>query len=236
MSEFMNGFDSKKIKSIVFNHGADLCGIAPQKRFSEAPQGFSPKDIYAECKSVIVFAKRLPIGSGSLQNSVPYTFVNHMIMEKVDNLTFDLCLSFQELGINIVPVPSDDPYEYWIQEKQYGRAILSLRHAGFLAGLGVLGKNTLLMNQKYGNMIQLGAILTDLEIEGDPPATYEGCPPGCNICIDACPVNALDGETVEQSLCRPRSIVTTTKGYTLKKCNICRVVCPHYAEIKRHGD
>ena len=236
MSEFMNNFDSKRIKSIVFNHGADLCGIAPQKRFSEAPRGFAPTDIYAECKSVIVFAKRLPIGSGPLQNSVPYTFVNHMIMEKVDKLTFDLCLYFQELDINAIPIPSDDPYEYWIQEKQYGRAILSLRHAGFLAGLGVMGKNTLLMNQKYGNMIQLGAILTDLEIEGDPPATYEGCPPGCNICIEACPVNALDGETVEQSLCRPRSIVKTTKGYTLKKCNICRVVCPHYAGIDRHGD
>jgi len=219
MSDFKNDIDSKKIKSIVFNHGADLCGIAPQNRFSEAPQGFSPKDIYAKCKSVIVFAKRLPIGSGPLQNSVPYTFVNHLIMEKVDNLTFDLCLYFQELGINVVPVPSDDPYEYWIQEKQYGRAILSLRHAGF-----------------YGNMIQLGAILTDLEIEGDPPAAYEGCPPGCNICIDACPVNALDGETVEQSLCRPRSIFKTTKEYTLKKCNICRMVCPHYAGIDRKSD
>jgi epoxyqueuosine reductase len=99
------------------------------------------------------------------------------------------------------------------------------------AGLGVLGKNTLLMNQRYGNMIQLGAILTNLELEGDPPATYVGCAPGCNICIEACPVNALHGETVEQRLCRPRSIVKTTKGYTLTKCNICRIACPNSSGI-----
>lgn len=178
MSKLMDNFNSERVKSIVFDHGADLCGIAPENRFSEAPKGFSPADVYDRCKSVIVFAKRLPIGSGPLQNSVPYTFVNHRITEKVDNLTFDLCLDFQELGIHAVPIPSDDPYEYWIPEKQYGRAILSMRHAGLLAGLGVLGKNTLLINQSYGNMIQLGAILTDLELEGDSPATYEGCPSG----------------------------------------------------------
>jgi epoxyqueuosine reductase len=229
----MKSFDSKRIKSIVFDHGADLCGIAPQDRFIEAPKGFSPTDIYEKCKSVIVFAKRLPIESAYSQNCIPYTFINHMITEKVDNLTFDLCLYFQELGIGAIPIPSDDPYEYWIPEKFYGRAILSLRHAGFLAGLGVLGKNTLLMNQKYGNMIQLGAILTNLELEGDSPAIYDGCTQECNICIESCPVSALDGVTVDQRLCRPLSNVRTTKGYILKKCNICRISCPNYSGINR---
>jgi epoxyqueuosine reductase len=229
----MNSFDSERIKSIVFESGADLCGIAPQDRFAKAPKGFSPTDIYKKCKSVIVFANRLPTESVHSQNCIPYTFVNQMIIEKVNNLTLELCLYFQELGINVVPIPSDDPYEYWIPEKLYGRAILSLRHAGFLAGLGVLGKNTLLMNQRYGNMIQLGAILTDLELKGDSIATYEGCTPKCNICIESCPVSALDGETVDQRLCRPLSNSITTKGYILKRCNICRISCPNYKGIDR---
>ena len=35
-----------EIKSIAFDLGADLCGIAPVDRFSSAPKGFHPIDIY----------------------------------------------------------------------------------------------------------------------------------------------------------------------------------------------
>jgi len=218
--------NSNKVKSIILDHGADLCGIAPAERFSNAPEGFRPTDIYEKCTSVIVFAKRVPFGSNQAQNCVPYTFVNSLITQQVDMLTFDLCRHFENTGINVVPVPSDDPYEYWLEDEQYGRAILSMRHAGYLAGLGVLGKNTLLINNEFGNMIQLGAILTDYELPGDPLALYEGCPPDCTICLDSCPVEALKGNMVNQKLCRPVSNFKSAKGYTLKKCNICRTNCP----------
>jgi epoxyqueuosine reductase len=78
------------------------------------------------------------------------------------------------LGVMNVPVPSDDPSEYWEPDRSYARGILSLRHAGHLAGLGILGKNTLLINQKFGNMIQLGALLLSEELEGDPIALAIG--------------------------------------------------------------
>ncbi len=71
-----------------------------------------------------------------------------------------------------------------------------MRHSGYLAGLGVLGKNTLLINEKYGNMIQIGAVLVDIELEGDPLIEDALCPTNCNICIDSCPQKALDGKTV----------------------------------------
>jgi epoxyqueuosine reductase QueG len=225
--------DAKKIKSIVLDQGADLCGIAPAQRFARAPEGFRPTDIYEKCRSIIVFANALPIQSLFSSNCIPYTFANRMITEKVDRLTFDLCLHFQKSGIHCVPIPSDDPYEYWIETESYGRAILSLRHAGYLAGLGVLGKNTLLINEHFGNMIQLGAVLTDLELEGDPIATYESCAPDCHICLESCPAQALDGQSVAQKLCRPLSTYKTAKGYILKKCNACRKACPNYAGITK---
>jgi epoxyqueuosine reductase QueG len=131
------------------------------------------------------------------------------------------------MGIEAVPIPSDEPYEHWEHERSYGRAVLSLRHAGHLAGLGVLGRNTLLMNEDYGNMVWLGAILIDIELEGDPLADYEGCPPHCDICIDTCPAGALDGKTVTQELCRPAMFHRTGKGHMLYKCYLCRRVCPY---------
>jgi len=77
-----------------------------------------------------------------------------------------------------------------------------LKHAGSLAGLGVIGKNTLLINDRYGNMIRLGAILVSTELEPDPIASYEGCIKKCTVWLDLCPQNALDGTTINQKLCR----------------------------------
>ena len=224
--------NSEKIKQLVKDLGADLCGIASVDRFEEAPENFRPTDIFPECKSLIVFLKGTPRSSNYALNCVPYTFVNSMIMNIIDKLTIDILYELEDLGVKCVPIPSDDPYEYWEPENSYGRAILSLRHAGYLSGLGVLGKNTLLINDVYGNMIQIGAILVDIELKADPIATYKGCIDSCRICIESCPQKALDGKTVNQALCRPLSNYKHEKGYNLKRCNICRVKCPNAFGIK----
>lgn len=226
---------AQSIKEFVTSLGADLCGVSPIDRFSKAPEGFHPTDIYDACKSVIVFARRLPSKSLSVSNCVPYTFVNSVMTQEVDRLTLEIALRLEGLGLGSVPVPSDDPYEHWEPNRSYGRAILSLRHAGYLAGLGILGKNTLLINKDYGNMIQIGAVLVDAELDGDPIAIYEACLSGCQLCIDSCPEKALDGESVNQQLCRPRSNFRTEKGYILKKCSLCRSICPTALGMKQQS-
>ena len=51
-----------EIKKIFLRLGCDICGVANVDRFDDAPKGFHPRDIYNECKSVIVFAKAIPMG------------------------------------------------------------------------------------------------------------------------------------------------------------------------------
>jgi len=103
--------------------------------------------------------------------------------------------------------------------------ILSLRHAGYLAGLGILGRNNLLINTDLGNMVYIGAILTNLELEQDPVIENISCPPKCKICIDSCPQKALDGSTVNQKLCRQHSGLHHERGFNIYTCNVCRKVC-----------
>lgn len=218
--------DSSGVKHLLRDLGADLCGIAPAERFDGAPAGFRPTDIYEECRSVVVFARKVPGECLFASNCVPYTHVNALVTREVDDLTLAATRVLEEQGIGAVPIPTDDPYEHWEPERAYGRAILSLRHAGQLAGLGVLGRNTLLINERYGNMIQIGAVLLNAELQADPLARYEVCPPRCRLCLDSCPPAALDGQTVDQGLCRPLSNFRTEKGYVLKTCWLCRRVCP----------
>ncbi len=218
-------------KSIALELGADICGIAPVDRFSSAPKGFHPNDIYGDCQSVLVFAKKLPAGSLFASSCIPYTYVNRLITEEVDVLTLTLSRKLEYLAVKNVPIPSDDPSEYWEPDRSYARGILSLRHAGHLAGLGVLGKNTLLINHRFGNMIQLGALLLNLKLEGDPIAAYEACKQDCQLCIRSCPQSALDGTTVNQQACRPLSNCRNERGFVLKKCWECRKVCPSHSGI-----
>jgi epoxyqueuosine reductase len=228
----MDGVDARQIKREVLTRGADLCGIASVDRFSKAPEGFHPHDVYPKCRSVVVFAKHVPSASLTASSCVPYTHISRLVTDKVDAIGLELVYHFQDLNIGAVPIPSDDPYEHWDEKRQHGQAILSLRHAGYLAGLGSLGKNTLLINDTYGNMTQLGALLLDIPLESDPLVTSKACPDDCRLCLDACPVHALDGTTVNQRLCRPLSNFKTTKGYILKKCHKCRSVCPHCLPIR----
>lgn len=221
-----------QIKELILKLGADLCGIAPVDRFSAAPKGFHPKDIYQECQSVIVFAKRLPVSCLDAENCVPYTYVNNILTQQVDLLGVEIALQLEKEGIQGVPIPSDDPYEFWDEERSYGRAILSMRHAGYLAGLGTLGKNTLLITKEFGNMVQIGAVLVNISLLGDPIVQDEICPPNCRLCLENCPQRALDGVTVDQSQCRPLSNFQTDKGYILKKCNLCRKICPYHQGVK----
>lgn len=224
-----------KIREIAFSQGVDLLGIASVERFENAPEGFHPRDIYSKTQSVIVFAVKLPSETLFAENPVPFTHVNTLAMQKMDSITYNISAELDRLGLKTVLIPTDDPYLYWDEVKQEGRGILSLRHAGYLAGLGRLGKNNLLINEDYGSMIQLGALLTRESLDPDPLADYEVCPPNCRICLDNCPQQALTGETVIQKKCRPFSNYRTKKGYIIKKCFECRKRCPSVLGITKNN-
>jgi epoxyqueuosine reductase QueG len=216
----------EKIRSIFLSLGADICGFANIDRFSEAPAGFSPSDVYTECKSVIVIAKALPKGLSKVSPRIIYNQFNNVGLAEVDRISYLGASEIErEFGCTAVPVPSDGPYDYWDEEKLEGRGTISMKHAAMLAGLGTLGKSTMLINSKYGNMINIGVVLTDIDLESDPPAE-EMCKKGCSLCINSCPVKALDGVTANQTLCRPHAYGTNARGFDVVNCNVCRVVCP----------
>jgi epoxyqueuosine reductase len=222
---------SRQVKETCYLLGFDLCGIASVERFKEAPKGFHPTDVYRNCKSVIALAKRFP-SQAIFVNDMLYTHALAVLSNEMDRLGLKLVLELEKNGVKAVSIPANEPYEHWEPERSYGRAILSLKHAAYLAGLGALGKNTLLINKDLGNMVVLGAVLTDVELKPDPIVNYEACLEGCRKCIDSCPAGALNGISVEQQRCRTLSNGKSKKGYPLKKCYVCRMVCPNRFGIR----
>lgn len=216
----------EEIKEIFINFGAEVCGIANVDLFSDAPKGFRPTDIYPDCKSVIVFAKKIPKGLAYVSSRIIYQHFNSISPVELDIIAYLASNEIEETYHGIaVPIPSDGPYDYWDAQNMEGRGIISMKHAAVLAGIGSLGKSTLLLNSQYGNMLNIGAVLTNLNLPSDTPAENI-CIEGCSLCIDNCPVNAINEHSVDQKLCRKWTYANNERGFEVVNCNKCRTICP----------
>jgi epoxyqueuosine reductase QueG len=217
---------SGELKEYALSVGAMGCGIASIDRFVDVPDGFSPTDVYSKCKSVVVMFRQMPTGAILAENPIPYTHAAYQMYEELDKLSMDMLRFCQSKGVNGVIIPADVPYLHWDEENQHGQGIISLKHAAVKAGLGMMGRSTIFINREYGNMVYLGAILTDEALEPDPVVEDFSCPPKCNICRESCPQQAIGEVSVNQKLCREHSFFKAGRGWDLYNCNICRRLCP----------
>ncbi|HWY57313.1 MAG TPA: tRNA epoxyqueuosine(34) reductase QueG [Terriglobales bacterium] len=103
------------------------------------------------------------------------------------------------------------------------------------AGVGWIGKNTCILNQKLGSWLFLGVILTSLELEADLPAP-DRCGT-CTRCIEACPTNALiapyqldSNKCISYLTIEKRGAISEDMregmGRHVFGCDICQDVCP----------
>jgi epoxyqueuosine reductase len=110
------------------------------------------------------------------------------------------------------------------------------------AGLGFIGKNTLLLTPDGGSWALIGVLLTSLDLPPDaplPPAPEHSCG-NCRRCIEACPTGAIDAPyrvdprrcisylTIEQKEAIPKPLAEKMRGWAFG-CDICQEVCPFNA-------
>ncbi|MDY7110064.1 MAG: tRNA epoxyqueuosine(34) reductase QueG [Planctomycetota bacterium] len=110
------------------------------------------------------------------------------------------------------------------------------------AGLGAVGKHTLLIERSVGSWLLLGEIVTTLELEPSRPAKPDPCG-SCTRCIDACPTGAITPWSVDATKCisyltiEHRSPVDEHLlpgvGNWIFGCDICQEVCPHNQPTQR---
>ncbi|MDR3638756.1 MAG: tRNA epoxyqueuosine(34) reductase QueG [Isosphaeraceae bacterium] len=132
----------------------------------------------------------------------------------------------------------------WLQVEcpgSRGRAVadtapLLERDFARLAGLGWVGKNTMLIDRRLGSYTLLGALLVDVSLQPDPPHLTSHCGT-CTRCLDACPTDAFTGPyqldsrrclsywTIEHKGPIDEEFADKLDGWVFG-CDVCQDVCP----------
>lgn len=175
------------------------------------------------CKSVISFGCRFPKGALRCKSPVPYTRLRNSLTAKLDAIALDFCIEMEKHHITCVPVPTNE--SQWDDNTQRFRSIISQKHAAQAAGLGTIGRHSLLITPEFGSMIWLGAVLCEQVFEYD--ALKEYICNNCNACVNICPINALENEAVKQQACWNYAFGDdkSTKNWVIS-CHKCRDICP----------
>jgi len=110
------------------------------------------------------------------------------------------------------------------------------------AGLGWIGKNSLLISKEFGSYVFIGELIVDLELNYDGPFATDYCG-NCTRCIDACPTGAIvSPRTIDARKCIsyhtienkdeiPASIRENLHNQIFG-CDICQDVCPWNKKAK----
>ena len=131
----------------------------------------------------------------------------------------------------------DLKYDYFVDNAPILEKVLAQQ-----AGLGWIGKNTLLINEKFGSYLFLGEIFINKELKIDNK--QENKCGSCTACIDNCPTGSLntpyylDYRTCRSSLTQIKGILNITQekliGDSIWGCDKCQDVCPYNKNIPKN--
>jgi epoxyqueuosine reductase len=241
------------VKAKAYDLGFDLCGIAPADVLSETKhfkewlvRGYAGEMAYLSRSAQrrtdprrVLPSVRSIISLGILYNTDrPYSIE--------DRRTGGASIARYAWGDDYHSVIAArlEALTGWIREQAGGEVeckayvdtgpVLERQYAQ-RAGIGWIGKNTCLINEKLGSWIFLAEILCSLPLDSDPPA-LDQCGE-CTLCLEACPTDAfVEPRVLDSTRCisyltielkgaipEPQRPNVGTRAYG---CDVCQEVCP----------
>lgn len=230
--------------------GFDLCGIAPVRRLVEhesvlknwcsagmngtmsfmennLDKRINPDLLFPGAKSVIVTGLNYYSQKKQTSENVPiiskYAYgqdYHDIIIKKLD----DLLEAIRQLDPNVNGKSFVDGAP--LLEKAWARE----------AGLGWIGKHSILINKEIGSFFFIGILLVDINLDYDTPFTSDYCGE-CTACIDICPTRAINSNhtidarkciayhTIESKEDIP-SEISVKAGKSVFGCDKCQDICP----------
>jgi len=220
------------LNEMALRLGADLFGVAFVDDLNDAPLGHRPTEILPNAKSVIVLGMKmldaqadiLPtdgdfFGAGPRQDM----FKGHsdFISQQLDGVGYAVSRFLEKKGFKAYHQMASKGGV----DQRYLMGLLSLKHLGGKAGLGVLGRHSLLITPQYGPRVRLTAIVTDAELQPDTHTDKDFCKNCENPCISMCPAKALR-TPIDDAPYEINKFACSQYLSTRPTCGVCLKVCP----------
>lgn len=184
--------DKENIRQFAHDLGADVIGFANIEDY-QSERSPDPKTIMPNVESIIVLGYRELNGAVESKNA-RISMTARMGGMEVSLKDSYLLSRYVEDKFNVRAAPI--AFSYPLDMAGEGMGLVgdvSLRHAAVAAGLGVFGRHNLVINPKFGTRIIFSAVLTEMPMVSDAPVEEDYCR-DCDLCVRACPANALDEE------------------------------------------
>ena len=195
--------------------GADLVGFAGVEDFERYPSTHRPPE---RARTVIVLAIWMEDPVLDLWLHLPAW----RALNKPSRAFEDEILRGVSLRLSLLL----EREGYWAEPAPYEPGIY-LKEAGVLAGLGVIGKNNLLITKEYGPRVRLRAVNTSVRLKPDPTVHFDYCGK-CNRCIEFCPARAFRTEKYSREACLNycQANLKQVSQYAVLWCMQCSDACP----------
>lgn len=247
----------EEIRRLAEDERIELLGFCSAARLGKEPRGYTPDDLLPGARALVSFAVPIPRAVYEAPERAPELIcrAQSLCYRRLDGLSLRIAALLEERGERAAPVFGCSP----MQLNERGDVAGHLNHIRMAeeSGLGIRGRNGLLVNSRYGARLMLGGVVTTAALpELNLPELGEpGCPPGCSICAESCPVGAIDpaGERIAIMRClnhtsrtplmsktrfvflravRPHAAArlmnqTALDEHTLHVCSKCVAVCPY---------
>ena len=176
----------EKLKALCRQQGSSLFGVADLRSF-EKEEILLPPSLVDQLPHGISLGFHLSdaILEGIENQPTPLYFHHYQRVNiLLDTIGLIVTSTIQDLGYQAMPIPASQLVDWKNQ-----RGHLSHKHVARAAGLGWIGRNNLLVNERLGSRIRLITILTDLPLKIDSPS-LNNCG-FCHNCLSVCPAGAI---------------------------------------------
>ncbi len=173
------------LKKICLKEGLDLFGVADISEIKNEFQ-ISPKTLQNLDKAICLGLRLSQAILSEMEEKPTKLYFHHykIINSFLDQVALKLGNIIQSKGYAALAIPATQIIDW-----EKNSAHLSHRRLGVMAGLGWIGRNNLLVNEKLGSQFRLVSILTDMPLAIDKPSRKDcGL---CRLCVRICPAGAI---------------------------------------------
>jgi len=192
----MGTFDQGFLQEMKTKLDVDLLGVASVEIPISTKLRDTATSLLPGAKSVVVVGKEIyrevvallgpHKGAGEAEYGDLLGPHGDYINGRLNRAVYELAGLFRKDGYRSLPLPAAG----CPTDQRFLTAIFSYKHAAQSAGLGNLGRHSLLITPDYGPWVRLACLLTEASLEAFPVSNKDYCI-DCDACIRECPAEAL---------------------------------------------